>query len=154
VGACLTVVQIAGFLGAPVGGHLSDKLGRKRVLMSSMLLCAVLIIGMALAGRTLFFVGFVTLVGFFLYATRSVLQAWAIESTPKHLAGAGVGLQFGITSIGSSVSPAVFGLIADAFDIYTAFYFLAGTIVVANLLVLAMPDETNGKAAAVEPGKA
>jgi len=154
VGACLTVVQIAGFLGAPVGGHLSDKLGRKRVLMSSMALSAVLIVGMALAGRTIFFVAFVTLVGFFLYATRSVLQAWAIESTPKHLAGAGVGLQFGITSIGSSLSPAVFGMIADAFDIYTAFYFLAGTIVVANLLVLAMPDEINGKAAVVEPGRA
>ena len=56
---------------------------------------AVLIVAIALAGRTIFFVGFVTLIGFFLYATRSVLQAWAIESTPKHLAGAGVGLQFG-----------------------------------------------------------
>jgi MFS family permease len=152
VGVCLTVVQLAGFVGAPIGGHLSDKIGRKRVLMSSMLLSAVLIIGIALAGRTIFFVGFVTLIGFFLYATRSVLQAWAIESTPKHLAGAGVGLQFGITSIGSSVSPAIFGMIADAFDIYTAFYFLAGTIIVANLLVIAMPEQTNGKAAVGEPG--
>lgn len=154
VGVCLTLVQVAGFLGAPIGGHLSDKIGRKRVLMSSMLLSAVLIIGIALAGRTIFFVGFVTLIGFFLYATRSVLQAWAIESTPKHLAGAGVGLQFGITSIGSSISPAVFGMIADAFDIYTAFYFLAGTIIVANLLVFAMPDETNHNAAALDPAKA
>lgn len=154
VGVCLTIVQVAGFIGAPIGGHLSDKIGRRRVLMSSMLLSAVLIVAIALAGRTIFFVGFVTLIGFFLYATRSVLQAWAIESTPKHLAGAGVGLQFGITSIGSSISPAVFGMIADAFDIYTAFYFLAGTIIIANLLVFAMPDEANSKAAIAAPGVA
>jgi FSR family fosmidomycin resistance protein-like MFS transporter len=154
VGVCMTVVQIAGFIGAPIGGHLSDKIGRKRVLMSAMLLCAVLIVGIALAGRTVFFVGFVTLIGFFLYATRSVLQAWAIESTPKHLAGAGVGVQFGITSLGASISPAVFGMIADAFDIYTAFYFLAGTIIVANLLVFAMPEEPHTEAPLVEPGRA
>lgn len=154
VGVCLTLVQVAGFIGAPIGGHLSDKIGRRRVLMGSMLLSALLIVGIALAGRTVFFVGFVTLIGFFLYATRSVLQAWAIESTPRQLAGAGVGLQFGITSLGSSIAPAVFGMIADAFDIYAAFYFLAGTIVIANLLVFAMPAESALGEAAVEGGRA
>ena len=34
-----------------------------------------------------------------------------------------------------------FGMIADNFDIYKAFYFLAGTIVFANLLILLMPKE-------------
>jgi MFS transporter, FSR family, fosmidomycin resistance protein len=147
VGVCMTVIQIAGFLGAPIGGHLSDKMGRKRVIMSTMVMSGVTILGMALAGRTLAFVMFIALAGFFLYAMRSVLQAWAVESTPKHLAGAGVGLQFGITAIGSSVSPVVFGMIADAFDIYTGFYFLAGIIIFANLLVLPMPAENGAKPA-------
>ena len=35
---------------------------------------------------------FIALVGFFLYAMRAVLQAWALESTPKNLAGAAVGV--------------------------------------------------------------
>ena len=147
VGICMTVVQVAGFLGAPIAGHLSDRMGRKRVVMSSMLLSGVTILGMALAGHTLWFIVFIAFVGFFLYAMRSVLQAWAVESTPRHLAGAGVGLQFGITAAGASLSPAVFGMIADAFDIYTAFYFLAGIIVFANLLVLPMPAENNLKTA-------
>ena len=147
LGVCMTVIQIAGFLGAPIGGHLSDKMGRKRVIMSTMLMSGVTIVGMVLAGHTLAFVLFIALTGFFLYGMRSVLQAWAIESTPKHLAGAGVGLQFGITAMGSSISPAVFGMIADAFDIYTGFYFLAGIIVFANLLVLPMPSENGAKPA-------
>lgn len=141
IGACLSVLQVAGFIAAPVGGHLSDKWGRKQVIMSSMLLSGAMIVGMAFAGKSLWFVFFVALVGFFLYAMRAVLQAWAVESVPKKLAGAGVGLQFGFTSLGAAISPALFGMIADKYDIYKAFYFLAAIIVFANVLVLFMPPE-------------
>jgi sugar phosphate permease len=151
VGICVTVLQVAGFIAAPIAGHLSDKMGRKRVVISSMVLTGVTIVGMALAGKSILFVAFIALVGFFLYAMRPVLQAWAIEATPKHLAGTGVGLQFGITAIGASVAPATFGMIADAFDIYTAFYFLAGTIISANFLVFFMP---NGAPAHAKPAAA
>lgn len=151
-GLCLTVLQVAGFVAGPVAGHLSDKLGRRRIVMSSMVLTGVTILGMALAGRSLLFIIFVALVGFFLYAMRPVLQAWAVECTPKHLAGSGIGLQFGITAIGASISPVIFGMIADAYDIYTGFLFLAGTIVCANLLIFFMPDGHHQKAAAVRVG--
>ena len=140
VGVCMAVLQIAGFAASPIGGHLSDKWGRRRVVMSSMLLSGVMIAGMALAGRSVWFVVFVALVGFFLYAMRAVLQAWAVESTPKHLAGTGVGLQFGITSIGGVIAPSLFGMIADAHGLYAAFYGLAATIVLANLLVIFIPS--------------
>jgi sugar phosphate permease len=99
-----------------------------------------MIVFMALAGRSVTFVLFIALVGFFLYAMRPVLQAWAVEATPRELAGSGVGLQFGIQHIGASIAPALFGMIADAYDIYTAFYFLAGTILFANVLIVFMPD--------------
>ncbi|HEX2825250.1 MAG TPA: MFS transporter [Burkholderiales bacterium] len=140
VGVCMTLLQVGGFIAGPIGGHLSDKMGRKRVVMSSMLLTGVMLIGMVLAGKSVAFVLFVALVGFFLYAMRAVLQAWAVECTPKKLAGAGVGIQFAVTSFGGSVSPFLFGMIADATDVYVGFYFLAGTIILANLLVVFMPD--------------
>jgi len=139
VGVCMAVLQIAGFAASPVAGHLSDKWGRRRVVMSSMLLTGVTILGMVLAGNSIWFVVFVALVGSFLYAMRSVLQAWAVESTPKHLAGTGVGVQFGITAIGGGIAPSLFGMIADAHGLQAAFYGLAVTIVLGNLLVLFVP---------------
>ena len=151
VGACLTLMQVAGFVAGPIGGHLSDKMGRRRVIAANLTLSAVVIAGMALVGKSVLFIVFVGLVGFFLYAMRPVLQAWAIESTPKHLAGTGVGLQFGIQAIGASIAPAVFGIIADATDIHTAFYFLAGTILCANVLIFFMP---NGEAVQVRSAAA
>ncbi len=139
VGVCMAVLQIAGFAASPVAGHLSDKWGRRRVIMSSMALTGVTILGMVLAGNSVWFVVFVGLVGSFLYAMRSVLQAWAIECTPRHLAGTGVAVQFSITAIGSSISPALFGMIADARGLQAAFYGLAVTIVLGNVLVLFVP---------------
>jgi MFS transporter, FSR family, fosmidomycin resistance protein len=141
VGACLTLLQVAGFIASPVAGHLSDKWGRRSVVMSGMVLTGVTIVAMALASGTTAFVFFVALVGFFLYAVRGVLQAWAVESTPRHLAGTGVGIQFGVTSLGGAVSPALFGMIADAYDLHTAFFFLAGTIILANFLIFFMPND-------------
>jgi MFS family permease len=140
VGVCMSAMQVAGFAASPIGGHLSDKLGRKRIVMSSMVLTCVMIVFMALAGKSVTFVIFIALVGFFLYAMRPVLQAWAVEATPRELAGSGVGLQFGIQHIGAGIAPALFGMIADASDLYTAFYFLAGTILFANVLIVFMPD--------------
>lgn len=154
VGVCLMVLQVAGFIAAPIAGHLSDKLGRARVVVSSMILTGVMIIGMALAGRSLLFVVFIALVGFFLYAVRPVLQAWAVECTPRHLAGTGVGVQFGITAIGAAIAPLVFGVIADASDLYTGFYFLAGTIIFANFLVFFMPKDGPSKAAVAGTSRA
>lgn len=141
VGVCMTVLQIAGLIAGPIAGHLSDRMGRQKVVLSSMLLTGVTIIGMVFAGQSMAFIVFVALVGFFLYAMRPVMQAWAVENTPKHLAGTGVGLQFTILSLGGSIAPAMFGVVADTWNVYVAFYVLAGTIIAANLLVFFVPAQ-------------
>jgi len=142
VGVCMTVLQVAGLIAGPIAGHVSDKFGRRHVVLSSMVLTGVTIVGMVFAGQSFMFIVFVALVGFFLYAMRPVMQAWAIENTPKRLAGTGVGLQFTVHAIGGSIAPATFGVIADTWGVYTAFYFLAGTIIAANLLVVFVPKDS------------
>src|SRR5437899_484562 len=79
VGACLFALQTAGFAAAPVAGPLSDRIGRKSVMMTSMAMTAVVLVFMAFAGKSLAFVAFVAVLGFFLYAIRPVLQAWLLE---------------------------------------------------------------------------
>jgi sugar phosphate permease len=142
VGVCMTVLQVAGLIAGPIAGHVSDKFGRRHVVLSSMVLTGVTIVGMVFAGQSFLFIVFVALVGFFLYAMRPVMQAWAVENTPKRLAGTGVGLQFTILSIGGSIAPASFGVIADTWGVYSAFYCLAGTIIAANLLVVFVPKDS------------
>jgi sugar phosphate permease len=148
IGVCMTVLQVAGMIAGPIAGHLSDKVGRQKVVISSMLLTGVTIIGMVFAGQSFAFILFVALIGFFLYAMRPVMQAWAVENTPQRLAGTGVGLQFTILAIGASIAPATFGVIADAWGVFAGFYFLAGTIVMANVLVVFVPNASSQRATA------
>src|SRR5205823_6735856 len=81
VGACLFALQAAGFAAAPVAGHLSDRMGRKQIVIASMLTTGVVLAAMAFAGGSPIFIGLIAVLGFFMYATRPVIQAWLLETT-------------------------------------------------------------------------
>lgn len=136
VGACLFALQAAGFAASPVAGHLSDRMGRKHILMTSMAASALVLAAMALSGGSPLFVALVAVLGFFLYATRPVIQAWMLEATPKDMGGSSIGVLFGAQAVGGALGPLLGGMVADRFGLAAAFYFLAATIVVANLFVI------------------
>jgi MFS transporter, FSR family, fosmidomycin resistance protein len=146
IGGLLFALQAAGFIAAPVSGHLSDRVGRRNIIMASMAMSGVVLLFMALAGRSPAFALFVAFLGFFLFATRSVLQAWLLDSAPKHLGGTAIGILFGAQAVGAAIGPLVAGVIADRWGITATFYFLAATIVIANLFILITPAEIRKEA--------
>jgi MFS family permease len=147
VGAGMFALQAAGFAATPIAGHLSDRMGRRSIMMTSMAMTAVVLAFMGFAGKSHAFIAFVAVLGFFLYAIRPVLQAWLLETTPKNMGGTSIGILFGAQSLGASVSPLLGGIIADRYGLLATFWFLAGTIVVANLFIFAIPKPGETKAA-------
>jgi MFS family permease len=141
VGTCLFALQAAGFAASPMAGHLSDRLGRKQILVGSMLSSAVVLAAMAFTGGSPLFIALVAVLGFFLYATRPVIQAWMLESTPKHMGGSSIGILFGAQAVGAALGPMLGGMIADRHGLLATFYFLAATIVIANLFVVPVRKE-------------
>jgi FSR family fosmidomycin resistance protein-like MFS transporter len=136
VGACLFALQAAGFAASPIAGHLSDRMGRKQILVGSMLATAVVLAAMAFTGGSPLFIALVAVLGFFLYATRPVIQAWLLEATPRNMAGSSIGVLFGAQAVGAAIGPLLGGLVADRWGLLATFYFLAATIVIANLFVV------------------
>jgi MFS transporter, FSR family, fosmidomycin resistance protein len=116
-------------------------MGRRSVMMTSMGMTAVVLVFMAFLGKSHAFIVFIAILGFFLYAIRPVLQAWILETTPKNMGGTSIGILFGAQALGASVAPLIAGIIADRHGLMATFWFLAGTIIVANLFILAMPKE-------------
>jgi MFS family permease len=161
VGGCLFALQAAGFAAAPIAGHLSDRVGRRSIIMSSLAMSCIVLLFMAFAGRSPLFVLFVAFLGFFLFAIRAVLQAWLLDATPPHLGGTSIGILFGAQAAGAAVGPLIGGVLADHYGIIATFYFLAATIVVANMFIFFTPvttaepsrqaEETKGKE---EPARA
>jgi len=139
IGACMFALQAAGFVAAPIAGHLSDMIGRRQIIMSSMSMTGVVILFMAFAGGTNWFVLLVAVLGFFLFAVRAVLQAWLLDATPAGMGGSAIGVLFGTQALGQALGPVSAGIVADHFGLMAAFYFLAGTIIVANLMVFFTP---------------
>src|SRR5262249_40889711 len=146
VGVCMSGLQIAGFAASPIAGHLSDRMGRRSVMTTSMVMTAVVLVFMALAGKSSAFVFFVALLGFFLYAIRPVLQAWLLDMTPKNMGGTSIGVLFGAQALGSSLGPLLGGIVADHYGLSSTFVFLAVTIVIANLFIFFMPGTEAAKA--------
>jgi MFS transporter, FSR family, fosmidomycin resistance protein len=94
---------------------------------------------MAVAGRSPAFVFFIAFLGFFLFAVRAVLQAWLLDATPRHMGGTSIGIMFGTQALGAAIGPAVGGVIADQYGLMSTFYFLAITIVIANMFIFFTP---------------
>jgi sugar phosphate permease len=65
------------------------------------------------------------------------------------MGGTSIGFMFGMQSIGAAIGPLAAGVIADHYGLTATFYFLAGTIVVANLFMLFTPIPQRGEDAAV-----
>ncbi|HEY1542511.1 MAG TPA: MFS transporter [Xanthobacteraceae bacterium] len=141
IGACMFALQAAGFMAAPIAGHLSDSVGRRQVIMSSLAMTAVIIGCMVFAGGTPWFVLLVALLGFFLFAVRAVLQAWLLDATPHGMGGSAIGALFSTQAMGAALGPVTAGIFADHFGLMAAFYFMAGTIIMANLMVFLTPAE-------------
>jgi MFS family permease len=139
IGACMFGLQAAGLIATPVAGHLSDSVGRRSIIMSSMAMTCVVLLFMAFAGNSPIFVGLVAVLGFFLFAVRSVLQAWVLEAAPKNMGGSAIGFMFATQAVGGAVGPSISGALADHFGLSAVFYFLAVTIVIANMFVFFVP---------------
>jgi MFS family permease len=55
------------------------------------------------------------------------------------MGGSAIGMLFGTQAVGQALGPVLAGIIADHYGIMAAFYFLAGTIILANLMIFFTP---------------
>ena len=139
MGVALMAMQVAGMIAGPIAGALSDRVGRRPVVLAGLTVATAVIAALTLAGGGPLFIAGISVLGFALFAARPVIHSWLMDLTPPRLGGSATSVMFGTQSGLSVLVAPVGGLIADTWGLAAVFYGLAGTMLVANVLVALLP---------------
>lgn len=142
VGAGLAAMQLGGFIAAPIAGTLSDRIGRRSIIQAGLLGSTILVVALTFIENTTVYISCLGGIGFFLFATRPVLLGWMMDIAPPEMGASATGTVFGIQSIFATFAPLIGGVIADNFGILPVFYFVAGAILISNLIAALLPKDT------------
>jgi MFS family permease len=141
IGTYMATVQGAGIISGPLSGGLSDRIGRRPLIAAGMISTSIMLILLMALQIEWLFILVLALIGFFLYSTAPVLNAWALDIAPPHLGGTSIGILFASQSLLGGIAPVIGGYIADRHGIEAAFYFIAGTVLIANLMIVTIRDD-------------
>ncbi len=114
--------QVAGIASAPVLGYLSDRYGRRRVLVPALLCLASGILLMSVAPPGPLLAVAIVWMGAFVYPMMALFVATAMDRVGSNVQATTVSLVFGIGSLFGSFSPTIAGFLADGFGVKAAFY--------------------------------
>jgi MFS family permease len=142
-GGLIGLLVLVGIFASPVMGYLSDRFGRKLVLIPGMAVLAVVTLLMApLGDRLLFMTILLGALGLFLYSDQPILTAAAMDIVREGTAATTLGLLSTARFIFSAASPIIAGWLysinADNLFYYTAALY-GGAILLLFLIRLPQP---------------
>ncbi len=139
IGFYVSVLASLGVFSPLVGGPVSDRVGRRPVLLAGLLAVGVLALAIpwAAPGPPLLLV--LAGVGLFLFALRAVVFAHALDAAPGELGASTVGVLFGVQQVVTAFAPALVGLFADHAGLGPALLLAAVLALAGAAVVLLLP---------------
>jgi MFS family permease len=132
-GVHLTVL-VVGILSTPVMGYLSDRLGRKIVLIPGMVFLGILTVVLPF-GQGLVLLLILALLGTFLFSDQPILTAAALDIVGEGVAASALGFLSFSRFVLSASSPIIAGFLYNT-NIQFTFYYIAALFGIATLILL------------------
>lgn len=132
--AFLAIIYSAGLWAAPLGGSLSDRIGRVRMILAMSFLLGPVIY---MLNHVPFGIGFGALflvIGIILTMRMPVTEAFIVSHSPVHLRSTILGIYFFSAIEGGGVLTPVFGYLIDQFGFYTSFTISATAMVTVSFI--------------------
>jgi FSR family fosmidomycin resistance protein-like MFS transporter len=156
--AALTAMLVAGAGGTFIGGRVVDRVGRRRLVVSSTALTIPLLVVLVLAPSPLTAGVLTALAGFVLIATFSITVVMSQEYLPNRVglaSGVSLGLAIGV----GGIAAALMGLLADAYGLRPVMWVIVALAVPMVALARTLPvtraeRRAQGAAAAGVPTRA
>lgn len=142
MGLLTSLVMATGIVAEPLGGALSDKIGRKKTFTISLSILTLSLL-FFLNSVGLIAILFLIMVGFWGQATRPVGMAYSSELGPVDTVGTRVGVVFGGAQGMSLLSTITVGYMADLVGFYWAYMALVAVAGMSVFMTFAMPEIKN-----------
>jgi len=142
LGLHIALLVGVGIVSTPAMGYLSDRLGRKLVLIPGMLGLAVLTALLVPFGDGIGLIIVIALLGIFLFSDQPILTAGALDVIGEGVVASTLGV-FSFSRFAlAAASPLIAGKLFDSIGIDATFYYIAGLYVVATVVLLLVPMAT------------
>ena len=142
VGFHVALLAAPGIFAGPLFGALSDRIGRKPIIMLIMASAVIFPTTMVLGGDGPGMTVSVLLFGLFLFSVNSLTQAAAIDvAAGKGLEGTFIGLMWGSNAFFGAMASIIDGVVVEYIGWHAAFYFASGLFFLGFLSSLALPGD-------------
>ena len=118
------------------GGGLSDRLGRRYVIVIGWVIYSLVYLGFALVTNAVAFVALFLIYGVHFALAEGAEKALVADLTPAHQQGTSFGLYYGVLGVGMLVASIAFGVVYDRVSPAAAFIMGAALSAAAAVLLL------------------
>ena len=135
-GAHLSLLTGMGIISAPVFGYLSDRYGRKQVLVPGLMLAAVLTMFVVSAGDTIWLAVLLGGIGLFSFALQQIILAALLDVVPRGTEATASGLIFGINGMLGFGSPFLAAFIIEDLGGYGSIFYYVGALTLVSAVII------------------
>ncbi len=128
-----------GIVAKPIAGHLSDRLGRKQVLVPSLLCSCALALLLVPFGQGYTLTLLIALLGLFLYPDQPVLTAAALDVVGTNVATTALGITAFASFLLSATSPLIAGGLYESIGAGATLYYVASLFALSAVILAALP---------------
>ena len=140
MGMLMTIFSAMQFIFSPIWGSLSDRIGRKPVLIIGALGNALSMALMGFATNYWILLSARALAGVLSSATMPAAMAFISDSTDEKQRGGGMGTVGAAFGVGMTLGPGIGGVMSDI-SLQAPFFFAAGTSILAMILIwMSLPE--------------
>lgn len=139
LGLYVTVMTGMSTLASPVLGILSDRIGRKAILVMGTLVVGVLSMVMVQVGAGWELIPVLAGIGLFTYSMGQIIQVAIIDVVGSGRAATAIGILQGAQLSLVAISPLIAGAIKDSLGTSYIFYYAGGVTLLSTVMLFSLP---------------
>ena len=135
----IALLMLVGLVSMPLLGYISDRYGRKIVLLPAMVCLCVLTFLLVPFGQGLPLTLLIALLGVFLYSDQPILTAAVLDMVGHRVVNTTLGVMTLTRIVPTAAAPLIAGILYEGIGIHATFYFVASVFALSAAVVIFLP---------------